>query len=189
MINIFEMGFGIGLSALLALIDAEKHQQKIYYGAIELSPLEEPLICSLDYCEQLQRKGLQKTFEQLRSSEWGKEMIIAPYFSFKKMKISLLDHTPPDLINLIYYGAFGPNAQPGLWQGEVLKKLSNALSGDGILVAYCPKGKIKRAMQGARFTVGKMQGPPGKREMIRAIRTDNKATKPGLPYGPPHSLR
>lgn len=169
-INIFEMGFGTGLNALLTLIEAEKHQQKTYYEAVELLPLEEEFISSLNYCDQLQRQDLKKIFEELHSCEWSKEIIITPYFSFKKIKTSMIDYQLPDLINLIYYDAFSPNAQPELWQKEVFEKLFNHLSGNGVLVTYCSKSEARRAMENTGFTIEKLQGPAGKREMIRAIK-------------------
>jgi len=178
-IHIFEMGFGTGLNALLTLIEAEKHQQKIIYETIELSPLEASLIAALNYCKHLQRKDLQGTFEQLHASEWGKEDCITPYFSFKKIKTDLMAYPLPDHINLIYYDAFDPNAQPELWQEEIFKRLFDSLYHNGILTTYCSKSMVRRAMQNAGFIVEKLPGAPGKREMIRAIKMDNKETKPG----------
>jgi tRNA U34 5-methylaminomethyl-2-thiouridine-forming methyltransferase MnmC len=40
----------------------------------------------------------------------------------------------------------------------------------GVLVTYCSKGDVRRAMQQAGFTVTKLRGPEGKREMIRAVK-------------------
>ena len=169
-INIFEMGFGTGLNALLTLIEAEKNQQNIYYETVELFPLEEELLSTMNYCGQLKRPDLKNIFEKLHSCEWDKEIIITPYFSFKKRKIDLINYTLPDFINLIYYDAFAPTAQPELWQKEIFSSLFSQLSSKAALVTYCSKGKVKRAMQAAGFHVEKLQGPPGKREMIRAIK-------------------
>jgi len=36
------------------------------------------------------------------------------------------------------------------------------------LVTYCAKGQVRRDMQAAGFTVERLEGPPGKREMLRA---------------------
>jgi len=169
-IHIFEMGFGTGLNALLTFIEAESHQQKIYYEAIEFFPLEEELIASLNYFEILERKDLKEIFHQLHSCEWGKEINISAYFSFKKIKASLIDHSFSSLYNLIYYDAFAPNAQPELWTVEIFEKLFAHLFDNGILVTYCSKGNVRRALISAGFTVEKLKGPKGKREMIRAIK-------------------
>jgi tRNA U34 5-methylaminomethyl-2-thiouridine-forming methyltransferase MnmC len=41
---------------------------------------------------------------------------------------------------------------------------------EGILVTYCSKGDVQRAMKAAGFKIEKLPGPLGKREMIRAGR-------------------
>lgn len=127
-IHVFEMGFGTGLNALLTLIEAENHQQKIYYETIELFPLGEEWISLLNYCGHLKRNDLQKIFEQLHSCEWGREIMIMPCFSFRKVKTSLIDYAPPGFTRLIYYDAFAPYVQPELWQKEVFEKLFHHLS-------------------------------------------------------------
>ena len=38
----------------------------------------------------------------------------------------------------------------------------------GVLVTYCAKGSVKRALKAVGFEVEALEGPPGKREMIRA---------------------
>jgi tRNA U34 5-methylaminomethyl-2-thiouridine-forming methyltransferase MnmC len=40
----------------------------------------------------------------------------------------------------------------------------------GVLVTYSSKGSVRRAMQAAGFTVEKIPGPSGKREMVRATK-------------------
>jgi len=42
----------------------------------------------------------------------------------------------------------------------------------GILVTYCAKGEVKRTMKAAGFSVERLPGPPGKREMTRARKSD-----------------
>ena len=45
-----------------------------------------------------------------------------------------------------------------------------ALKTKGILVTYSAKGSVRRAMQAVGFTVDRLPGPPGKREMLRACK-------------------
>ena len=168
-ISIFEMGFGTGLNALLSFIEAEKNQVKIHYTTVELFPLQEHEITSLNYCEQLHRKDLEPVFHQLHQSEWEKDIHISPYFTIHKTKASLLNFTTSKFFNLIYYDAFAPSAQPELWTKQVFEKLFLMLMPGGVLVTYCSKGDVRRAMQAAGFGVEKIQGPPGKREMVRAL--------------------
>src|SRR5215831_13677576 len=169
-INIFEIGFGTGLNALLTLIETEKFQQMIYYETTELFPLTDDEVKSLNYCDQLQRSDLHKIFEQFHNCDWEKEIAITPNFHFKKTKTNLLNFETSEPFKLIYFDAFAPNAQPELWTKEVFEKMISILKPKGILVTYCSKGDVRRAMQAAGFTVEKVPGPPGKREMLRAIR-------------------
>ena len=42
------------------------------------------------------------------------------------------------------------------------------MTSKGVLVTYCCQGQARRNMIEAGFKVEKVQGPPGKREMLRA---------------------
>ena len=46
------------------------------------------------------------------------------------------------------------------------------LENNGALITYCAKGDIKRRLKDIGFTVETLQGPPGKREMVRALKRD-----------------
>ena len=45
-----------------------------------------------------------------------------------------------------------------------------ALKPQGVLVTYAAKGSVRRAMQAVGFMVERLEGPPGKREMLRATK-------------------
>jgi len=169
-VNIFEMGFGTGLNALLTMIEAEKLERAIHYEAIEQFPLDNKEIGSLNYCTQLGRQDLQMVFEQLHHCEWEKTIKFTPKFTFKKSAAHLLDFETPETFELIYFDAFAPNVQPELWTKEIFDKMFEMLEQGGILVTYCSKGDVRRAMQAAGFVIEKLPGPPGKREMIRATK-------------------
>jgi tRNA U34 5-methylaminomethyl-2-thiouridine-forming methyltransferase MnmC len=169
-VNIFEMGFGTGLNALLTMIEAEKLERAIHYEAIEQFPLDNKEIGSLNYCTQLGRQDLQMVFEQLHHCEWEKTIKLTPKFTFKKSAANLLDFETPETFELIYFDAFAPNVQPELWTKEIFDKMFEMLEQGGILVTYCSKGDVRRAMQAAGFVIEKLPGPPGKREMIRATK-------------------
>jgi tRNA U34 5-methylaminomethyl-2-thiouridine-forming methyltransferase MnmC len=170
-ISILEMGFGTGLNALLTLIEAEVVKKTVHYTAIELYPLEQESIKSLNYCQQLSRNDLQPVFENLHTSAWEKENPVLQYFTLFKSGTDLLKFETlqqGQLFHLIYFDAFSPTAQPQLWTTAVFEKLFGLLSPGGLLVTYCSKGDVRRAMQAAGFRVEKLAGPPGKREMVRA---------------------
>jgi tRNA U34 5-methylaminomethyl-2-thiouridine-forming methyltransferase MnmC len=172
--RIFEMGMGTGLNALLTMSEADKTRQPVFYQAIELYPLENAQVKELNYCTQLNRPDLQLAFEKLHSEEWDKDIILSPYFTFRKLRASFVNTSITEKYNLVYYDAFAPAAQPELWTKEIFEKLYAMLLPGGSLVTYCSKGDVRRAMQQAGFHVQKIPGPPGKREMQRATKLLDK---------------
>jgi len=169
-IHIFEVGLGTGLNALLSLIEAEKLQQAVHYTTIELHPIDELELNSLNYLEQLKRTDLRPCFQRVHQCDWGKDVLITPFFTLHKLKKSLLNLTGPMLQHLVYFDSFAPAAQPEHWTKEVFEKLFSNLLPGGILVTYCSKSIVRKAMREAGFIVTKIPGPRGKREMVRAIR-------------------
>jgi tRNA U34 5-methylaminomethyl-2-thiouridine-forming methyltransferase MnmC len=99
-------------------------------------------------------------------------VLITGHFTLRKEKTSLANFSTTQPLNLIYYDAFAPAAQPELWTREVFEKLYGMLASRGILVTYCSKGDVRRALMAAGFTVTKLPGPPGKREMLRGEKAD-----------------
>lgn len=169
-LRIFEMGFGTGLNALLTLMEAEERKQPVYYYSVELFPLNNEEIKQLNYCTELNRADLQPLFERLHHCEWEQDIRITDHCTVYKTNTDLANLSTHQRFNLIYYDAFAPGAQPELWTTAVFEKLYNLLLPGGILVTYCSKSDVQRAMKAAGFVIEKIPGPPGKREMIRAIK-------------------
>jgi len=170
-VSVLEMGFGTGLNALLTLMEAEAAKKPVHYTSIELYPLEPEYSRTLNYCEQLNRNDLQQSFETLHASVWEKDIPVTEYFTLFKSGTDLLNFETPgsgQVFHLIYFDAFAPTAQPQLWTSTVFERLFALLLPGGLLVTYCSKGDVRRAMQAAGFRVEKLAGPPGKREMVRA---------------------
>ena len=46
----------------------------------------------------------------------------------------------------------------------------NALKHNGVLVTYSAKGSVRRTMQNIGFKVERINGPVGKREMLRSTK-------------------
>jgi tRNA U34 5-methylaminomethyl-2-thiouridine-forming methyltransferase MnmC len=82
----------------------------------------------------------------------------------------LKDFKSNSFYDLIYFDAFAPRKQPELWNLEVFNKLFNLTSINGTLVTYCAKGQVRRDLESAGFKVERLNGPPGKREMLRATK-------------------
>lgn len=167
-LRILEMGFGTGLNVLLVLQESIRTGLPVHYESIEAFPLENVVYSRLNYCEQLQAPELQPLFMQLHDSSWETTHAITSQFSFVKRNTSLEKFAGNSEVDLIFYDAFAPSAQPELWTVDVFKKLYALLSPGGVLTTYCSKGDVRRAMMAAGFNIEKIPGPPGKREMVRA---------------------
>ena len=68
------------------------------------------------------------------------------------------------------FDSCGPRVQPELWTEKLFQKMFNSLKNNGILVTYCAKGSVRRTMQAVGFNTERLPGPPGKREMLRALK-------------------
>ena len=166
-IHIFEMGLGTGLNALLTLQKAIAYKQHIRYTAVELFPLTETESAQINYGHLL---TMQDKFLQLHNCEWEKDIRIHEYFTLKKIKAPLSDAIIKYPVNCIYFDAFSPTVQPELWTRQIFEKMYRALVDGGSLVTYCSKSEVRRNMTAAGFSVTKIPGPWGKREMVRAGR-------------------
>ena len=60
--------------------------------------------------------------------------------------------------------------QPELWDEVMMKRIYDLLDDEAVFVSYCAKGSFKRALKAAGFIIEPLPGPPGKREMTRAIK-------------------
>jgi tRNA U34 5-methylaminomethyl-2-thiouridine-forming methyltransferase MnmC len=169
-ISIFEVGFGTGLNALLTAIQVEKSETSIYYVALEPFPVSVEEANSLNYCEQLKREDLLEDFMRMHQCAWNKSLAVTENVLMHKSNSTLQKFEHATGFDLIYYDAFDPSAQPELWSKEIFQELFNLLKPNGILVTYCSKGDVRRAMIAVGFIVEKLDGPPGKREILRAVK-------------------
>ena len=165
--HILEMGFGTGLNALLTAMFSDQMNVHIKYQSVEAFPLTADEVASLNHGTLLEQVSM---FKQIHTASWNIGTPIHSKFELHKHHCKLDAFITQEKFNLIYYDAFAPTAQPELWTIEVFKQLYQYLQSGGILVTYCSKGVVRRAMEAAGFRVTKLQGPPGKREMVRAFR-------------------
>jgi len=169
--TIFEMGFGTGLNALLTLEYAHMHNLKIIYNTLEAFPLQFCEIQELDFDSFFKLEDSKNFLRELHLSPWDQTKRLSSNFSFLKNKALLKDFKPITSYDLIYYDAFGFRVQPEMWSLEALRPVVNALVPQGVFVTYSAKGSVRRSLEALGLKVFRIEGPPGKREMLRAIRT------------------
>lgn len=171
-VHLLEIGFGTGLNALITLIEASKQQLSVDYVGVEAFPVSIEEVNQLDYCEQLGFEGLEQMFQKMHSCPWEKVISITTDFTLSKQKKDFKEISQQNQFNLIYFDAFGARVQPELWTEAIFLKMYQALKANGVLVTYAAKGSVRRAMQAVGFTVERLPGPPGKREMLRATKQE-----------------
>jgi tRNA U34 5-methylaminomethyl-2-thiouridine-forming methyltransferase MnmC len=169
-IKIFEMGFGTGLNALVTKQFAQKNNLKIDYTTIEAFPLSWDECQALNYTQELNAPELIPFFQSIHHVEWDKKIVIDEHFLLHKIHAKIEDVSLNETFDLIYFDAFGPRAQNDMWTKEIFKKLYNASSNNGVFVTYCAKGQVRRDLESVGYKMERLQGPPGKREMLRGIK-------------------
>lgn len=166
-ISILEIGFGTGLNALLTFLEAENTQQKIKYMGLEAFPVTLEMALQMDYTNNPMQLDV---FEAMHQCPWNIWCQISDTFTLNKQEQKLENFDTEHLFDVIYFDAFGPRVQDAMWGAEVFDKMFELLHPGGILCTYCAKGSVRRNMISAGFLVERLPGPPGKREMLRAIK-------------------
>ncbi len=168
-VRILEVGFGTGLNALLTMHFARQSGQDIYYHAVEKYPLEPSEYERLNF-EQLIDEIPAGLLNQLHETGWGKAVSVSDRMTLFKELADFRTMDPPGDFDLVYFDAFSPDKQPELWSTEVFSIIQNSTRPGAVLVTYSSNGMVRRTLNSCGFSVEKVPGPPGKREMIRATR-------------------
>ena len=166
-VSILEIGFGAGLNAFLTALEAERLKLQINYVGVEAYPVTNAEISQLNYAQEID-SNKSDLFTKLHSTKWETTKIITSIFQLTKRQQLFSDIKDVDQFDLIYFDAFGARVQPELWTKKIFEIMYNALKHNGVLVTYAAIGKVKRAMKDLGFTVERLEGPPGKRHMLRA---------------------
>lgn len=169
-IAILEIGFGTGLNCFLTFLAAEEKGIAVNYVGVEAYPVVASEYGKLNYVEEANAIEKQLVFDEMHASSWEKKQAISPKFNLTKRQQFFKDITDVDRFDLVYFDAFGAEHQPELWTATIFEKMFIAMKIEGVLVTYSAKGSVRRAMQEVGFKVERLEGPPGKREMLRATK-------------------
>jgi tRNA U34 5-methylaminomethyl-2-thiouridine-forming methyltransferase MnmC len=172
---VFEVGFGTGLNCFLTALSAEKEKRPTTYFAIEKFPLDKIITRQLNFARQTSIAE-QELFDKIHDCNWNEVVPISPCFKLKKINADLTNFgfEEGEKFDIIYYDAFGPDKQPEMWTPLIFKKISNATAPNGVLVTYSAKGEVRRQLTANGFEMERLQGPPGKNQMLRGIKKEAK---------------
>jgi tRNA U34 5-methylaminomethyl-2-thiouridine-forming methyltransferase MnmC len=172
-ISILEIGFGTGLNCFITFLEAKKQNIIIDYVGVEAYPIALEEVFQMNYANEIDNLN-SDTFKMLHELPWEQQHPISENFTLTKRQQFFQDINDKEAFNLIYFDAFGFRVQPELWSEEIFAKMYQALKPNGVLVTYACRTSIKNAMLSAGFSVEKLTGAPGKREMLRATKAITK---------------
>ncbi len=167
--SVFELGFGSGLNAYLTANFAQQNNISTIYHTVENNPLTLEEAKATKYGE---REGFAVNnihFMDLHLAPWENDFSI-DHFTLNKKRIAFENVSINKKFDVIFYDAFGAHAQPELWSDSLMLKCFNLLNSNGVWVSYCAKGSVRRGLEKSGFIVERLPGPPGKREMLRAVK-------------------
>ena len=168
-ISILEIGFGTGLNAFITFLETI-NKEKVNYVGVEVYPISQEEIAQMNYVSELDSEMYQEIFDKMHSCDWENQETITENFLLTKRKQFFQDIEDKNQFDLIYFDAFGFPLQPELWSEVIFKKMYDALLPKGTLVTYACRSSIKNAMLSVGFSIEKLPGAPGKREMLRATK-------------------
>lgn len=169
-INILEVGLGTGLNALLTYFEAEEHQKTINYFTLEPFPLSLATIAELNYADLTEKANAKTIFHQIHEAPFNQWVSVGSYFKLKKVNKGLEQAVIPKGQHVVYFDAFAPGKQPEVWEKALLEKLYICMQAGGVFVTFSAKGAVRRNLEECGFRVERLEGPPGKREMLRALK-------------------
>ncbi len=169
-VQVLEVGLGTGLNLLLTWVRCLEGKLTVDYTALEPFPVAQARLEQLAHCQDLAWPGLHEPFIErmvATTEDWQDPM---GGLRFRKRSAGVREMHAVEEFDLIYFDAFGPRVQPDMWTRDIFELMYAALRPAGLLVTYCAKGEVRRLMEQVGFKVERLDGPPGKREMLRATK-------------------
>ena len=159
--DVLEIGFGTGLNARLCAAWAERTHCRVYYETLERYPVPPDLMAAC---------GADELLGAMHAAAWDCPVQLTPYFTLHKRQVDAMTVGFIRPFDVVFFDAFSPAVQPGMWTPDMLGKVYRAMRDGGVLTTYCAKGEVRRTLQRTGFAVERLPGPAGKREILRAVR-------------------
>ena len=181
-VSVFEMGLGTGTNAMLSMDWCVANDCQMRYYSVEKFPLGPDLMKeywgskALSEVDDIVSQDVSRRSDALHSSPWELWIeipLLQGEFKVFKHQSDIQTAAIPLAMDVVFWDAFGPNKQDGVWGTELFQPIFNAMHEGGVFVTYSSAGDVKRALKQVGFGVEKLDGPPFKRHMLRAIKTNS----------------
>lgn len=167
--NVLEIGFGTGLNFLLTAEDCHARGIILDYTGVEAYPLPVATLSQTGYSDYVS-PAVWASFLAHYTNSLAAPQVILGGCSLEVAHCRALEYSTEKRFDVLYFDAFAAVHQPEMWTEETLRHVCAFLKTGGIFVTYAITGQLKRTLKSLGFTVEKIPGAPGKREMLRAIK-------------------
>ncbi|TCD04443.1 tRNA (5-methylaminomethyl-2-thiouridylate)-methyltransferase [Pedobacter frigidisoli] len=168
-ISILEVGFGTGLNFILSFEYCNENNIKLDYTSIEAFPLTVDVLNQTGYSEYVSSE-IWNDFITSYDEALITQQTLSALCKLEIPYTTLAEFDTEKRFDVIYYDAFSVQHQPEMWTDEIIAHACSFLKPGGTFITYAITGKLKRAVKAIGFTIEKLPGAPGKREMLRAVK-------------------
>ncbi len=167
--NIFEVGFGTGLNALLTFKNSIFMTTiNFTYSSVEPHPLKISEIEQMNYHKNL--NDYDKIFSFIHHSEWNLPVKLSKNFTLIKNNSTLQNYNIEINPDIIYFDPFCYRVQPEMWMKKIIKPIINSMNKSSVFVTFSSMNILFNLLKDLKMDVEKISGPHKKKKMIRAIK-------------------
>jgi len=168
--TIAELGFGTGLNFFETMAQWEKHGQggHLTYVAFEKFPMPQAdLTRALAHWDDLSDTAASLIEQWPPPPGWSEMVFGSTTLHLAIGDANALLPTWGGVANAWYLDGFSPAKNPDLWGHELMQAVAGRTVLGGTFATFTVAGWVRRNLQAAGFTVGKMPGFGRKRECLR----------------------
>jgi tRNA U34 5-methylaminomethyl-2-thiouridine-forming methyltransferase MnmC len=160
--NIFEVGFGTGLNALLTFKESKfVPNLNFTYSSVEPNPLKFSEIEKLNYNDEI--------FSFIHRSEWNSPIQISKNFTLIKNNSFIQNFNIEINPDIIYFDPFCYRVQPEMWSKKIINPIIKSMSKYSVFVTFSSMNILFDLLKDLKMNVEKIPGP-NKKKMIRAFK-------------------
>ncbi len=174
-VSVLEVGFGTGLNFLLSAQLCLDNNIQLLYTGIESCPLSREMVGQTGYNNYVSKETWDLYISGYEQALQG-EVRLQNNIQLEIVLQAISDFHSVKRFDILYFDAFSARSQPEMWTEKLLGQVCRNLKTNGLFVTYAMNGNLKRNMEALGFSLEKIPGASGKREMLRAKKIDSHST-------------